>query len=153
MAMAAALGQVAGAGLTAYGQLKKGQDEATISTMDANMNEENARIALQNTGLNEMRQRVIGAKAIGNERAAFGASGVSSTAGSALDVMMDSAANNARDALNIKHAGEMKALGYQNEAGLYRARAGMAQSEAELSAASTLLGGFTKGASGYAGQS
>jgi hypothetical protein len=80
-------------------------------------------------------------QAIGAEIAGYGASGVSSGAGSALDVLASSASNAELDRQNLLYDSKLRALGYRDQSDLDNAAAGNAQTAGELKAGSALLTG------------
>ncbi len=103
------------------------QHQADAQEMDAKMNsaQYNADVAnqqadesLKQASEQERQQAVYSTQVIGNEKASYGASGVSGGSGSAMDVLQQSARNAEMDALNIRHAGAMKAWAYQSGARL-----------------------------------
>lgn len=121
MASPALLFAASGA-MNAIGAIHSGNSEAAAGEYNAQMAERNAALSRQQAAIEEQRTRTLAAKQIGNMRAGYGASGVAMD-GSAIDVLSESAANAELDALTVRHGGEMRAQGFQNEALLDRYRA------------------------------
>lgn len=87
------------------------------------------------------RQRVQSQKQLGSMKASYGASGVVSSEGSALDVLQESAANAELDNLMIKHQGEMRARSTELEGRFAGMRGDSARSRGYMGAAGALLFG------------
>lgn len=137
-------------GLTAIGQLNQGESEAQAAEYNAQVNDQNANASLTQSSALEGRQRILAKKQIGQARAAYGASGVQ-IEGTPEDVLGDSAAAAELDALTIRHAGEVRALSYRNEASLDRYRGRNSRLQGRIRAASTIfsaLGGSAGGGGG-----
>lgn len=103
----------------------------------------NAIAARQQAEAEASRQQRLSAKAIGDMRAAYGASGVTRE-GTALDVLEESTINAELDRLNILYGGEVKASGYSSTAALERSRASSAGGVNWLGAGSSLLLGASR---------
>jgi hypothetical protein len=140
--MAAALPFVmfAGAMMQTYSQIKQGEAASAAAEEDARMQTKNADLSREQAGEEEKRQRILNTKRLGSMRAAYGASGLS-LEGSPEDVLVDSAKNAELDALSIRHAGELKARGFNDESIRARNKAATYRDNAYFGAAGTLLGG------------
>jgi hypothetical protein len=145
--IAAALG---GGVLSAFGSLYQGKAEAAAQEFNARVSENNAEMARVQAAEEERRVRVGGAKAIGDMRANYGASGIVTSESSALDVLEESAMNVELDALTVRYQGHAQALAMKNEAFLARRAGKQANLMGKVGAASALLGA---GASAYSQQS
>lgn len=111
-----------GSFLTGLGQMQQGASKASASSYNANVATQNAAIARQNALANAAAQQRSAKKTIGSTIAGFGSSGLSLT-GSALDVLEESSMLAELDRQNIMYEGELKAIGYENEARLARSSA------------------------------
>jgi hypothetical protein len=125
--------------LGAAGSIQQGQAEYAAADYNAKMAEENARQSRIQSAEEARRQKISSAKQIGDIRASYGASGIVSSEGSALDILQESSAAAALDYLTIKHQGEVKAAAYQQEANVSRMRGNAARTGSYFKAASSLL--------------
>lgn len=140
---AAAIGvgvQALGGALGGYGKYAEGEAAFEAERMNAQMARENAVRARRQAADEEQRFRIQTTKQIGDIRSSYGASGVVSSQGSALDVLQESAAAAELDALNIRHAGEMQAWEFNREAQISEMRGRAARSSGRIGAASGILG-------------
>jgi hypothetical protein len=135
--------QGAGTGLNIIGKIAEGKAAEQIAEYNAKVYEQNAILSEQQAAANEQRARVVARKAIGEMRAAYGASGVT-LEGSPLDVIGESAAAAEMDALMIRHAGAVKATMFRNEAAMERYKGGVAKTLGYLGGASSLIMGGSK---------
>jgi hypothetical protein len=92
---------------------QKANADSNAANFNAYVAGVNADAATQQATEEERQQRVNASQQIGQARANYGASGVSGSTGSALDVLQKSAENAELDALQIRHAGEMKSWAYK----------------------------------------
>ena len=116
-------------GVSAYQQGKAQQAQYNYQ---AKVNEENAKIAQENAnvqrqqGIEEARlQRIKAASTIGAQKTAMAANGVDVTQGTAVDVISDTAAMGELDALQTQYNYEMKARGYEAQAGNFQNQANL----------------------------
>jgi len=131
----AALSGVAGIA----GQAQQEAAAAQAANYNAQVQQQQATMAIQQAAEEERRARISGKKQIGAQRANISASGLQ-LEGSALDVLEESANNAELDALNIRHGGQMKAWSARAGAQLDTMRASSAVEGARIGAVSTLLG-------------
>ena len=134
-------------GMMAVGGMVGAAGAQSAANAKANADLYNAQIATTNATFNDQatteevrRQQVYATQAIGQQRANYGASGVSSASGSALDVLQASAKTAALDALTIQHNGDMKSWALRSGATLDQMGASAAQTAGTYGAASALLG-------------
>lgn len=141
MAAIAGVVSMIGTGVSIYGQIQKANADAAAAKYNSDLDLQNAQLAREQGAQDELKTRVMGRKVLGDMRADYGASGVTATSGSALDVLQESAANAEMDALNVKHRADITAAGYEADAklGVYRGQA--AQTAGYVGAASSLLRG------------
>lgn len=142
MAAAAVVGglSLVGGVLGAAGAEQEADARSAAANYNASIANQNADLSLQQATEQERQQREYAYQALGNERASYGASGVSMS-GSALDVLQESARNAELDALNIRHAGQVKAWQYRSGARLDSMSANAAQSAGQFGVMSALLSG------------
>lgn len=126
------------------GALTEGNAAATSARYNAQIDNFNQTVTLQEGQIAENQVRRNAAQVIGQAEANAGASGFSSTSGSPVDVFQQSAYNAEIDALNTRYTYAMKARGYGMDAQLQRQRAAAAQEGGLLNASSYLLTGFGK---------
>lgn len=117
---------VAGTAISAVGALQAGKSQSDALGYNAEVQENNARAALASAKLNADKNDIMAQKVMGQARAEYGASGVTATSGSVLDVMSASAMNAELDRQNILYGGQVRAINYQNQASLDRAGANSA---------------------------
>lgn len=131
---------VAGAAVSAMGSMAQGKAQAQAARYNAQIAERNATIARQQANADAETQRRNSMRAIGAMRANYGASGVT-LEGSPLDVLESSAAEAKLDEMNIRYKGELKAIGYTDEAALDRANAKTAKQQGLMGATAAITGG------------
>jgi hypothetical protein len=134
---------VAGTAASALGALSSAQSQSAAAKYNAKISENNALAAKQQAAADEDRQRRLSVQAIGAQRAAYGASGVS-LEGSPLDILEQSAYNAELDAQTIRWQGEVAAAGYGNQAILDRSKSNSALNTGYAEAGSSILIGGTK---------
>lgn len=160
MSTAVAIGGLAlsaiGTGMSVYGQIQQGEQakemadyQAAIGEQNAQISERAARDAEERGRVAEQQQRLKTSQMIGTQRSALASSGVQVDAGSALDVVADSAMIGEMDALTTRQNAEREAYQLQLQAYNARTQAGMttmagnnAASNAMWGAGSTLIGGL-----------
>jgi hypothetical protein len=140
--------QMAGGVMEGYGNLQSLNAQAEAYKYNANMAHQNAVLAKQQSVEDARRLEIQGQKALGSIRAATGASGVQME-GSPLDVLEQSARNVELDRLTVLHAGQVKAISYENQAQLNTMGADSANSQQALSFLGPLLSGGGNAASTY----
>jgi len=82
-------------------------------------------------------------------RAGFASSGVATTEGTPLLVLMESAEESAKDELRIRRGGEQAAWGLLQEANIQRLKGQSAAQQGALAAGASLLGGAARVAKVY----
>lgn len=134
--------QIAGAAFSAISAIRQGNAESAADKYNAQVATNNASMASAQAAADESKQRRDARIAIGSQRAAYGASGLS-IEGSPLDVLEQSAATAELDALNIRTEGRNKAIAYGNQATLDLSAAKNAKSAGLWKAAGNLVSGAT----------
>lgn len=133
-----------GAAISAVSQISQAQQAKNAANYNAQIASQQATASRQVAAANAERQRRNAERQLGSMQAGYSASGVSSSEGSALDILSQSARDAELDYQNIIYGGETQALGYENTARLERSRAANAMSSGYLSAAGTLATGAGK---------
>lgn len=109
---------VAGAG-GAVGSLIQGRGTADTLTYQANLQRNNATMAIQAAKFDADRQSMFAQKKLGSISEGYAASGVDiNTSGSVLSVIGASAANAELDRQSILHGGTIKAINFENQASM-----------------------------------
>lgn len=99
--------------------IHQGMAQKAGSDFNAQLAEQNAVQAEQQAAEEERRARIQSKKALGDIRAAAGASGIT-LEGSPEDILAESAMNAELDALNVRHKGALRSLAFKEEARLQR---------------------------------
>ncbi len=161
-ASAAAVGTVTtlsalGTGASFFGQMQQANAtaaaanyQAQVASNNAVIQERNAEAAIQAGQTEEQNQRRKTAQLEGAARAAIASNGISTTSGTSLDVLGDTAKLGELDALTIRSNAGRTAYNYRVEgmsqtaqAGLDVAKGQAAQSAGAIGGMSTLLSGAT----------
>ena len=129
---------VVGIGISAYGSYREGQDAAEAATYNARIAREEAALTEQAGALEASRQRSQISRLIGSQKAITAGSGVELT-GSALDVMINTAAEGELDAQIIEYNTKVQASRFRSQSTRDIERAGAARTSGALKAGSTIL--------------
>ena len=124
---------------TAASNIMKGDAEKEAADFNALQAEQDAGLTEQKYQEDERVFRVNTRQELGGIRAAYGASGVSSSEGSAADVLASSAANAELDALKLRHEGVVKAIALRDAAKQMRRTGQAAQTSGYVSAVGSLF--------------
>ena len=135
----------------AISTIQQGRAQAASARYNAQIHERNAVIARQQAAAEARRVRDAGARVLGQQRAAFAASGAAAQ-GTPLDVLGDTAAGIELDALTARYVGEVEATDYIARANLLRSEARSAMRSAAFGAGTSLLIGAGRAVSGVYGQ-
>jgi hypothetical protein len=139
MAEAAVL-MVGGSLVSAYGQMQQGYAAKSAAEFNANIAKKNAELVRKQAAEEERKLRYQAKKHFGDMRASMGASGIQLD-GSALDVLQESVSLAQQDALAVRHQGELKAWGFEQEARLQKYQGEAAVQGAQFGAAASILSG------------
>jgi hypothetical protein len=131
---------IVGAVVGAVGQFMSMQAAANAAEYNAKVAERNAAAVRAQTGADADDKRRSNRRVISSMRAAYGANGFE-MAGSPLDVMSDTVQEQEYDVAKLKYAGELKAIGYTQQADLYSMEADNARAAAPIGLASGILSG------------
>ena len=140
---------VAGAGVSAYSSYQAGQESKKVSEANARMAEYQAKQAKEAAGLKAAQYKKEADRRMASIRAGFAASGVATTEGTPLLVLMESAEEVAADEERIKRGGEQTAWGLLQEANIQRIGGKSAATQGAFGAGSSLLGGASRVAKAY----
>lgn len=141
MGATAAIGSaIAGGGIQAFGQYRKGQYERQIAYANAKIGDAQATDAIRRGTLAAGRVRTRTAQTIGEQRAAFGAQGIAMDSGSALDLQTDAAKFGELDALTVLDNARMESWALQTQAHNLRFQGDVAAKTGRQQALGTLLG-------------
>lgn len=140
MAAAVPFLMVAGAAMSAMSAINQGKAAKAAAQYNASIEEQNAQVARDQTLLQVRQADREAYLRLGAQRAAAGASGVKE-AGSVLDVIADTAAQNEVQRQDIVYEGSLRQRGYQNAAALDRFSGETAEKNSYLQAGADLLTG------------
>ena len=123
---------IAGMAISAAGALSAGAAAKREGEFNAAVGQANARAARRDSAENARRQDRLNRKRLSTFR---------NTESVSLDLLEDNVMEATLQSLDILHAGEVRALGFESGAKLDRLRGAGAQRSSQLSAAGTLLKG------------
>lgn len=135
---------VAGTAMTAIGQIRQGQAAKAAADYNAQVANNNAIVAEQQSQSQAMVQGRRAMMQNGGLLANMAANGIEVGEGSPIDILSQSAANAEMDRQNIIYNGRVKAQSLRNQAQLDTFQGETAQSNGFMSAAGTLLSGGSK---------
>lgn len=138
-----------GAGVSAYSSYQAGQEQKKVSEANARMAEYQAKQAKEAAGVKAAQYKREAERRMSAIRAGYAASGVTTTEGTPLLVLMESAQEVAKDELRIRRGGEQTAWGLLREANIQRMGGKSAASRGYLGAGASLLGGAARVAGQY----
>lgn len=150
---------IASTAMSALGQIQQGKAANASAKYNAQVQENNAKVLRDNAALagaegsaNSERQQMKTRATVGGFKAAQAANGIDVNSKSAVDVRSSAAELGQLDAITIRSNAARKAYGYETEAvnsesqaALDRASGKFAKQASYIGAASTILGGATKG--------
>ncbi len=147
---------VAGMGFSLLGGLLKGMAQIQAGGYNADLARQNAHLAELAAGDAVARGQFAASQALirgsqleGQQKAAYVGAGVSTSSGSAVDVMSDTKTASALDALMLTNNAAREAWGYKTQATQFREKATIDESTASNEAGADILGSAV-GAAGYA---
>lgn len=138
MADPSTIAKAAASVVSAAGSVIEGIGSQRAANYNARIADQNAQIAGMQAASEEGRQRNEAARLAGEQRAAYGASGVTME-GSPMTAMRDSAVQAEMDALSIRYQGAMKSRAYREEAAQQRYAGRQARFAGFVGAATKLL--------------
>lgn len=132
--------QAIGTGMSAYGQIRAGNQTDELFQRNAQIAEIQAQDAIARGKVEEKRARRTTEQVIGAQRTGFAGQGVDVNRGSALDVQADAAYLGELDALTIRNNAAKEAWGYRMQADDMRFQGKVAKQEGQFGAFKTILG-------------
>lgn len=129
---------ILGVGISAYGSYREGQDAAEASEYNARIAREEAALVEQAGALEVSRQRTQVERLIGSQRAITAGSGIELT-GSALDIMINTAAEGELDAQILEYNTKIQASRFRSQSARDLELAGASRVSGVLKAGSTIL--------------
>lgn len=139
MSWAGALITLIGGAVQAGGEVSAGRKAKKAFDLNARIATGNAKIAREAAAEDVLSLKRIAYRTEGGIRAGYGASGVSATSGSTMDVLADSMAQATLDQNRRKYQGELEAIDFENQARTGRAAGSAARSAARYGAAGQFL--------------
>jgi hypothetical protein len=133
---------IAGGAIGAIGALQSANATAASADFNAEVAKDNATAIAHQTEATIRDKRVENRRTMGTLRASYGMSGLQLD-GSPLDVLEDTAVEQAYDVAKIRYQGRVKAVGQSQQAALFKAEAKSAKKAGIIGAGSALIGGFT----------
>jgi hypothetical protein len=119
------------------------QNKANIATYNQQIAERNEQIALSQAENDQQDKRRQNMRQMGAIRAAYGGSGLD-MAGSPLDVLTDTAMEQAYDEDKVRYKGRLRAMGYADRAGQFKAEADFYEAEGTMAVVSSMFNTATK---------
>lgn len=128
-------------GITQFvGAAMQGNAAKEAGEYNAKVDEQNSALSAQGAAEDERIFRINTRHDLGAMQAGFASNGISTSEGSALEVLRSSAANAELDALKVRQSGQVRTIAYQNSANQERRYGAQAQTAGALSAVGSLLG-------------
>jgi hypothetical protein len=138
-----------GTSISVYSAVAAGENAKETADYNAEMQRRAADDALQRGSIDAAEHRAKVRKMISSQVAAFGAGGIETSSGSALDVMTETAGMGELDALRIVNNSQRAAAGLKVQADLEEFKGRSAQSAGYLNATGTAIGGLGSMAGTY----
>lgn len=147
MAITAIVATLVISAASAYAQYKAGQAQAKALQYQARQAENQAKAARDAAAVAEAQSRARTDRIRATARARAAASGVSSSEGSPLLVLMENARQAELEAQLIRYSGEVQGRFFESESKLFTFRGRQARRAANIGAGVTLLSGVSSAAS------
>jgi hypothetical protein len=132
---------VVGTAMSAISAINQGQAASDAANYNAQLAQRNAQIATDQAGMDAEMQQRDARRRIDAAAAGFGASGLVTSEGSALDVLASSARDAELDRQTILYRGKLRALGYSDQSTLDQTQADNASAAGFGKAGAALLTG------------
>lgn len=147
MAWAGAVIGLVGGLVQAQGAKQAGRDAEKAFNVNAQIARENADLAREAADDDILSLKRLAYRTEGGIRAGYGASGVASTSGSAMDVLADSMAQAALDQNRRRYQGDLEARDFMNQARTGQAAGNAARTAGNYGAAGQVLSSVGQAAS------
>ena len=144
---------IGGGILKGVGAKQAGDANAAIDNSNAAIASQAAGVALENGQQQAGMRAMQGSRLAGAQKTGFAASGVATNAGSALDVLGNTAAVSKQDQDVIQNNAARTAWGYNAQATNFKNKAAIDEQAGESGELGDVLGGVEGAASGLAGNS
>jgi hypothetical protein len=141
MAWAGAVIGLVGNLTSASGSAKAGREGAAAYNFNAAINDQNAVRAREAADADILSLQKDEYRALGSQRAGYGAAGVAASSGSVLDVIADTTARAALDQQRRRYAGDLAAQDQMNQAGINRINARSVRRGGQAAASAQVLAG------------
>lgn len=151
MGYVAAAASIIGAGISAYGAYKQGQDSGDQQRLNMQLGQVSAADALQRGATQVGQIRTRGTQVQAQQHLAYANSGIDAQSGTPVDVMASTRMMSELDAATARNNAARAAWGYRTQGVQYAQQAALDQQNGNLRAAGTLLGGLGQAASYYRG--
>jgi len=148
MAMAPIVLTVLSTAISAYSSYESGRQQQRTAQANAQMLEKKAEQEKYAAKVRGQQYKKEAERRMGQIRAGYAVSGVSTTEGTPLLVLMESASEAAKDEGRIRQGGEQAAWGLLSEARIQRIAGKSAYTQGVMGAGSSLLGGAARIARG-----
>ena len=135
--------------VAAKGARDSGRAAQQAQEFNAQIEEDNAQFALEQSAYEAMRQEARIKNLLGTQKAQYGASGVLINSGSAMSVLAQSMTEGEKDKMAIKYAGAMEAENRYKQAALSRMQGGAALKAGNTRAVGTVLTGISDTSTSY----
>ena len=132
---------IAGTAMSAYGQIKQGQQTQAIANQNASIDNQKAQQAEQIGSIQSNQQVLRTRQILGAQTAAMGASGGVVDTGSSSQVLNDTSMTGTTNAAQAAGNSMQQAWGYNTQATMDRTQGRFAADNGYMSGASTILGG------------
>jgi len=140
-AMAATVMMGVGTAISAYGAYQQGKNTRALNEYNAQIAEQNAKIAQDKADYDKEQLKRRIRKLQGSTTVALSKAGVDATEGSAIDLFEELAIESEKDLLMIQYNADLKKRGYAVEAATARFTGAAAYQAGKMRATSTLLTG------------
>lgn len=147
--MAMVLGIIGGV-IGAMGSLQEANATASAADYNKEVANRNRAATLEQTESAIADKRLENRRQMATLRASYGASGLELD-GSPLDVLEDTATEQAYDVAKIRYQGRMKAEGYREQAALFKLESKSAKTAGYISAGAQLISGIQTGLRDWGG--
>jgi hypothetical protein len=131
---------VGAAVVSGIAQVSQGDQQRRALHYQQDVERQNARLAREQSGVNEDAQRRMAAVVLGRQAAA--AADGSGLSGTNADLIEQSAANAEMDALNIRYKGKLGVMSHDTQANIYGASADSASTAGYQNAAASALSSY-----------
>jgi hypothetical protein len=152
MAAAAAITQVAGGVLNAYGQIQAGNTNQRLGEQEADLMDYRAKLVEEQGAFQAKELRNQGQKMQSQQRSSYAAQGVDVSTGTPAAIQEETAILSEQDAMRAKLNAAREAWGLRTQANVRRWQGDMGKYQSRLNAVGGLLGTGSSAAANYFGK-